>query len=71
MKGGFIMAETTEGQFCSIKPTSPLPENPVVAMAYVPFQQFGTTFPPEKALSTGTLFPDLNKPFYGRRGAPK
>ena len=50
---------------------TPFPENPVVAMAYVPYQQFEKTYPAEKALSAGTLFPELDKPFYGRRGAPR
>ena len=51
-------------------PETPLPADPVPAMAYVPFQQFGRTFPPERALDAGTLFPELDKPFYGRRVTP-
>ena len=50
---------------------SPLPQNPQVAMAYVPFQQLGSVYPAEKALDAGTLFPELDKPFYGRRGEPR
>ena len=50
---------------------SPLPKNPKVAMAYVPFQQLGSVYPAEKALDAGTLFPELDKPFYGRRGEPR
>ena len=38
-----------------------------VAMAYVPLQNFGTLYDPEKALIAGTLFPELDKPFVGRR----
>ena len=53
-------------------PLSPLPENPVPGMAYVPFQQWGQVFDkPEQALDAGTLFPVLDKPFYGRRGEPR
>ena len=48
-----------------------LPENPVPAMAYVPFQQFGETFEVLKAFDSGTLFPVLNKPFLGKRGDSK
>ena len=44
---------------------TPLPENPVVAMAYVPFQTDSTTFDEMQALACGTLFPSLNKPFLG------
>lgn len=39
-----------------------------VAMAYVPFQRFNDTFNLCTALNTGTIFPDLCKPFCGRRG---
>lgn len=46
--------------------TTALPENPVVAMAYVPFQLDKTSYSPEVALREGTLFPVLNKPFCGR-----
>ena len=46
--------------------TSALPEDPVVAMAYVPFQTDPTTYDEMKALKVGTLFPVLDKPFKGR-----
>ena len=36
------------------------------AQAYVPFQQFGPVFPPDKALMHGTIFPDLFRPYTGR-----
>lgn len=49
----------------------PLPENPQVAMAYIPFQQLGSVYTAEQALDAGTLFPELDKPFYGRRGEPR
>lgn len=68
--------EECNGQACMIpgngnSTMSPLPDNMVVAMAYVPFQQFSKVYPPEKALDAGTLFPELDKPFYGRRGEPR
>ena len=50
---------------------SPLPVDPQVAMAYIPFQQLGSVYTAEKALDAGTLFPELDKPFYGRRGEPR
>ena len=40
-----------------------LPEAPVVAMAYVPFQTDADVYPVEKALLRGTAFPALDKPF--------
>ncbi|MFR8171144.1 MAG: spore coat associated protein CotJA [Marvinbryantia sp.] len=40
-----------------------------LAMAYVPWQPaFCDTFPLCRALQTGTIFPELCKPFCGRRG---
>lgn len=46
-------------------------ENQVVAMAYVPWQNFYKVYEPEKALMVGTIFPELNKPFLGRRMAQR
>lgn len=40
-----------------------------IAMGYVPWQYFNTTYEPAKALKVGTIFPELDKPFYGRKGA--
>lgn len=39
-----------------------------LTMAYVPMQTFKTTFPLGKALHVGTIFPELCKPFVGKRG---
>lgn len=49
-------------------PETPLPEELPLAMAYIPFQTYGDVFSAEKALEAGTLFPDLDKPFYGGKG---
>ena len=38
------------------------------AMAYVPCQEFTENFPLQYALSVGTVFPQLCKPFCGKRG---
>lgn len=37
-----------------------------LAMAYVPFQQFGNIYEPYRALQRGTIFPELDLPFCGR-----
>ena len=42
---------------------TPLPENPVVAMAYVPYQGFDKIYSAEQGLNQGTMFPVLDKPF--------
>lgn len=38
-----------------------------LAMAYVPMQTWGETYEGLKALDVGTIFPDLDMPFCGRR----
>ena len=65
------MLEFNEGASYSRSDPEPFPKDPVVGMAYVPFQQFGTVYQPEMGFDNGTAFPDLNKPFYGRRGEPR
>ncbi len=40
-------------------------ETLVPAMAYVPMQEFGETFPLPLALKNGTIFMNLCKPFCG------
>lgn len=37
-----------------------------LAMAYVPFQRWGSIYDPSRALQRGTIFPDLDMPFCGR-----
>lgn len=39
-------------------------ENYEVAMAYVPWQQFTDMYEPGKGLEIGTIFPELDKPFW-------
>jgi hypothetical protein len=42
-----------------------------LAMAYVPWQHWGQTYPLSEALQNGTLFPDLNKPLTCVEGGMK
>ena len=42
-------------------------KNLPLAMAYVPFQQIEGVYNQEQALKSGTLFPNLDKPFLGRK----
>ena len=65
------MANDMNGQMCDLAQPTTLPSVTVPAMAYVPFQQFSSIYPPEQGLDNGTIFPELNKPFYGRRGEPR
>lgn len=41
------------------------------AMAYVPCQTFSKTFDLKHALHVGTIFPELCRPFCGKRGVRK
>lgn len=63
------MTANENAQSCDLTiAVSPLPTKTVVAMAYIPFQQFSTTYSAEKGFDQGTIFPDLDKPFTGKRG---
>ncbi len=44
---------------------SRFPKNTPLAMAYVPYQQWGQVYDDSEALSKGTLFPELDLPFTG------
>ncbi len=44
------------------------PNDPVVAMAYIPWQQLEEVYEPEVALQKGTIFPELYKPFMAKGG---
>lgn len=46
---------------------TPFPSDPALAIAYVRWQELSTVYEPEEALKRGTIFPELDKPFYGRR----
>ena len=72
-KGVINLADEIEGMACGLYDTpTPLPKDPVPGMAYVPYQQWSSQLlSPERALDAGTLFPILDKPFYGRRGEPR
>ena len=50
----------------SMRPADPWRHFPV-AMGYFPWQNLHTLYEPDKALQVGTIFPELNKPFEGRR----
>ena len=67
------MAEEIMGEkACGLSDPTPLPPNPVPTMAYVPYQQWNAALhTTDRALDAGTLFPVLDKPFYGRKGEPR
>lgn len=49
---------------CLSDPLSSFP----IAMAYVPWQSFHTIYDFHEGFMCGTIFPELNKPFCGKRG---
>ena len=46
---------------------SAFPTDPALVIAYVKWQSLGSVYEPEQGLMAGTIFPCLDKPFYGRR----
>lgn len=72
-KGEITLMNDMNDQACDLQEvTSALPNDPVPAMAYVPFQQWNSSLlSAERALDAGTLFPVLDKPFYGGRREPR
>ena len=55
----------TKAMNCICEEMPKLPNYPVIAMAYVPFQTELVTYTCVEALNNGTLFPELDKKFYG------
>lgn len=45
------------------RPMDVMPNNPLLANAYVPYQQAGDIFEPAQALENGTAFPELVSPY--------
>lgn len=62
-----IRSDLPSDSMNNIKPhTKPHPADPMVlAMAYVPTQNWKDLYEPEEALSRGTLFRQLDLPFEG------
>ena len=52
---------------CGIAGTKRIDQFPV-GMAYVPWQEFKDLYDPHQGLARGTLFKELDYPFYGKRG---
>lgn len=68
--GLFCMDQTPE--MITVPQESTFPAKVSLAMMYVPFQRFERLYDAEKALERGTLFEELDLPFYGgKRGNAK
>ena len=57
----YIVNHDCHLKFCNTK-LCDLP----LAMSYTPMQRFHDSYSGHEALMRGTLFPELDKPFYGR-----
>lgn len=55
---------TAESGVCPM-PAGEFPEETPLAMAYIPFQVWEKPYESDVALSRGTIFPKLDKPFIG------
>ena len=65
------MANYQNNMRCMRRPAPSVPApacNMPVAMAYVPWQQWKDIYEPCKALESGTIFAELDKPFLGKGG---
>ncbi len=58
-----VIPKCINDDFCV---ASPMPRNNgILTMAFVDMQPIDSVYPEAKAFCSGTLFPNLNKPFYG------
>ena len=70
-----FLSATGDGGCCEQAPVTPLPtvsENGCLsgrslAMVYAPCQEFEGVYEPMAGLAAGTIFRELEKPFYGAR----
>jgi hypothetical protein len=68
--GLYCLDQTPEMPMLPMESTFPAKVS--LAMAYVPYQRFEKLYSEEKALARGTLFEELDLPFYGgKRGNAK
>lgn len=52
--------------FLKNRSRSQFPQDYSLAMAYIPLQEKLKIYPDDEGFDKGTIFPELNKPFYGR-----
>lgn len=56
----------TKDSRCDCRNQKEFIDNMPLAMAYVPWQKWCDVYDLENAHHTGTIFPELNKPYIGR-----
>ena len=55
-------------QYAGYYPGNPNMPGLELARAYIPIQRLGQLYPPSVALDTGTLFPELYRPYTAKVG---
>ena len=63
MQRNGMLPECINTDYCVDSPKSM--NNGILTMAFVNIQPLDTVYPNETAFCSGTLFPNLDKPFYG------
>lgn len=58
---GIVSVNNSSGGYDGNTPR--FPDKTPLAMAYIPFQQWGEVYTEDEAFGKGTLFPDLDFPF--------
>lgn len=58
-----IKPKYADNDFCTASPANR--NDGILAMAFVDMQPLESVYPQETAFCNGTLFPNLNMPFYG------
>lgn len=66
MNGNMMMSDGMMNKNCMPQPIGALPKYMPIGMAYVPFQEWEKPYDDNIALSRGTIFPSLDKPFLGK-----
>ncbi|WP_010249656.1 spore coat associated protein CotJA [Acetivibrio cellulolyticus] len=56
-----MMSNKSNNAPCTMPAT--MPTVPLLAHAYVPFQNLVSIYPPMKGLAAGTIFPELDRPY--------
>lgn len=64
----YSMSREIENSCSHMRDSGHMQSEYVVGMAYVPWQYFTTVYETDKALEVGTIFPELDKPFWAGKG---
>lgn len=66
--GNYEYSNRTSCENTKVSTPCSMSKETVLAMAYVPWQKWENIYSSDKGFKRGTIFADLDKPFYGRGG---